>query len=148
MAKIISTNGSISTGMAIGAAVASALNDVGVNPGLLQRTYENVVRNGGTATITGPNGTAQVIPESRDYSGSTGFTPMSQEDLEKDPLGKFINDNRMKIFGTSFVLVTIAFIFMSFDAASGGNYGGAAADIVFATLTTLFAVKLYNMGKS
>lgn len=72
MAKLISSDGSISTGMQVGAAVGQALNDVGTPPGMLQATYENVVKNGGVATITGPNGTAQVICEPSDMNHFSG----------------------------------------------------------------------------
>lgn len=87
MAKLISTNGSISTGMQVGAAVGQALNDVGTDPGMLQATYENVVKNGGVATITGPNGTAQVICEPQDmgnmFSGSSGMAAPSTPSEQK-----------------------------------------------------------------
>lgn len=76
MAKVISTNGSISSGMQVGAAISQAYADCGAPQNSLQiNTYTAIVKNGGTATITGPNGTAQVIAEPKDsgiFGGNSG----------------------------------------------------------------------------
>lgn len=113
MAKLISPNGSISMGMNIGAAVGRALEEVGVNPGLLQRTYENVVRNGGTATINGPGGVAQVIPETKDMqhmfknSASVATAPSVEV---SEPTAKVVDTLPIMIF--KIVLLMIVQLFM------------------------------------
>lgn len=67
MAKVISPNGSISSGMQVGAAVSQAYTDTGAPQNSLQNnTYISIVKNGGTAVISGPYGTAQVIAEPSD----------------------------------------------------------------------------------